>query len=90
MGKSVLISENAYKTIAPVSSLRAALHIRPDKPALLQPSGKKAGAQTIMPDDLQISDLRPLKTKRCPDNGSCFSTSCTRSAKEGKPQRMSV
>jgi len=24
-----------------------------DKPALLQPPGKKAGAQTIMPDDLQ-------------------------------------
>lgn len=38
----------------------------------------------------KISDLRPLKTKRCPDNGSCFRTSCTRSAREGKPQRMSV
>ncbi len=38
----------------------------------------------------KIFDLRPLKTKRCPDKGSCFRTSCTRSAREGNPQRMSV
>lgn len=38
----------------------------------------------------KISDLRPRKTKRCPDNGSCFKTSCTRSAREGKPQRIGI
>ena len=36
----------------------------------------------------KISDLRPLKTKRCPDNGTCLKTFCTRSAREGKRPRM--
>ena len=38
-----------------------------------------------------ISDpLRPRKTKRLPSRGFSFRTSCTRSAKDGKPHRMSV
>jgi hypothetical protein len=68
----------------------AALDIRPDKPALLQPPGKRQAPRPSCQMIFKISYLRPLKTKICPDNGSCFKTSCTRSAREGNPQRMSV